>query len=125
MYWLSWLQVIFTQLDEMHSSKIKLVYEMLSKATFLFPRCLIQKQKLMSPKGQTPRLFFFPSSINVFFSSSLFLGLIKSSNAHVYSHSTEIRRINKYNISVYLFSNKKKPTKNRVILKLVFQQSES
>lgn len=59
---LSWLQIIFTQLGEMHSSKTKLVCEMLSKDTFLLPRCLIQKQRLMSPKGPNPSLLFLSSS---------------------------------------------------------------
>lgn len=70
---LSWLQIVFTQLGEMHSSKTKLVCEMLSKDTFLFPRCLIQKQRLMSPKGPNPSLLFFsPSSINDFFFQFIF-----------------------------------------------------
>lgn len=115
---LSWLQIIFTQLGEMHSSKTKLVCEMLSKDTFLFPRCLIQKQRLMSPKGPNPSLLFFsPSSTQLMtFSSSLFLGPVKFSNAHVYSNSTQTRRINKYYSSVYFFFNKIKQLKNSFIL---------
>lgn len=80
----------------MHSSKTKLVCEMLSKDTFLLPRCLIQKQRLMNPKGQTPSLlFFFPTSINDFFFQFIFRAYKTQQCRHFFSCSIENRRIEK------------------------------